>query len=627
MRWRLDGNGIVWDVRKDANLPHEDHLEMSGRKVSLIVRYGVGEGGRLFLKRHLVWPMLRTIPNNTHASFRLDAEDAWLPSMEMDGTAVEEYPEVIRFDGVLDIDCRTQGALRIRRRLFPCVDARSMCETVTVTNTGGKPCRVVINNNGKETYGRGCNGVYVVCALMTPSAERVLQSGETMEYGLQISARLANEPYERLDAAAELLRRQARVAELQAPLDLHTGVAEIDAEYKMCKLRTGESIFDTHGGPMHGPGGDSYYAATWCNDQVEYAGPWFAFTGDKLALDASLNAYRHYMPFMGPDFHRIPSSVIAEGFDIWEGAGDRGDAAMYAYGATRFVLASGRRDFAITLWPGIKWTLEYCRRKVNEKGVVASDSDELEGRLPHGDANLNTSALYYGGLTLGAKLAAELGETQLVAIYQKQACELEKAIESHFGRTLHGFKTYQYFDGCDVPRSWIGIPLCMGIETRAESTVAAMFSPYLWNGEGMLSQEGDKITWDRSLLYGFRGAFAAGYGATVMDKFQAYSASRLLGEHVPYPVEAWPEGNRRHLAAESALYCRIVTEGMFGIVPQGLRSFIVKPWLPDGCKCMVLRSIRAFGHEFDIVADAKRTLLVENGRETVVNDKLIKLED
>ena len=79
---------------------------------------------------------------------------------------------------------------------------------------------------------------------------------------------------------------------------------------------------------MHGPGGDSYYAATWCNDQVEYAGPWFAFTGDKLVLEASLNAYSHYMPFMGPNFHRIPSSVIAEGFDIWEGAGDRGDAAM-----------------------------------------------------------------------------------------------------------------------------------------------------------------------------------------------------------------------------------------------------------------------------------------------------------
>jgi hypothetical protein len=41
---------------------------------------------------------------------------------------------------------------------------------------------------------------------------------------------------------------------------------------------------------------------------------------------------------------------------------------------------------------------------------------------------------------------------------------------------------------------------------------------------------------------------------------------------------------------------------------------------------MELRSIRAFGHEFDIVADAKKTLLVENGCETVLNDNLINLE-
>jgi hypothetical protein len=65
-----------------------------------------------------------------------------------------------------------------------------------------------------------------------------------------------------------------------------------------------------------------------------------------------------------------------------------------------------------------------------------------------------------------------------------------------------------------------------------------------------------------------------------------------------------------------------VTEGLFGIVPQGLRSFIVKPWLPDGCNCMELRSIRAFGHEFDIVADTKRTLLVENGRETPIEKEV-----
>lgn len=615
MRWNLDGNGIIWNVREDKYLPHEDHMEMSGQKVSLIVHYGADKDGGLVLRRRLVWPMLRTIPNNTHASFSVDAEESWLPVLTAGGRPLSEYLERVRFDGALEFTCGSHCGLRIVRRLFPSVDSRSVCECIEVTNTGASPCRIAVANNNREVYGRGCNGVYIVNALMTPREGRELRPGETFSFGLQLSARLANEPFEPLDAAAELRRRMARVAELQAPLDLRTGIAEIDAEYRLCKLRAGESIFATRGGFMHSPGGGSYYAATWCNDQIEYAGPWFAFTGDALALEASLNAYSHYMPFMGPDYHHIPSSVIAEGYDIWEGAGDRGDAAMYAYGATRFVLASGRREFAVKLWPGIRWTLEYCRRQLNECGVVKSDADELEGRLPHGDANLNTSALYYGGLTLGAKLAAELGETSEAEIYSRQAAALESAIDTYFGRTIRGFRTYRYFDGCDVLRSWIGIPLCMGIGTRAAETVDAMFSPYLWNGEGMLSQEGDTVTWDRSLLYGFRGAFASGFGEKVMDKFRAYSASRLLGEHVPYPMEAWPEGDKRHLAAESALYCRIITEGLFGIVPQGLKSCSVSPWIPDGCGEISLRSIRAFGREFDIVANRKETVIVEDGRE------------
>ena len=58
-----------------------------------------------------------------------------------------------------------------------------------------------------------------------------------------------------------------------------------------------------------------------------------------------------------------------------------------------------------------------------------------------------------------------------------------------------------------------------------------------------------------------------------MEHMAYYSQQRLLGEHVPYPIEAWPEGNQRHLSAESALYCRIVTEGIFGIRPTGFNSF------------------------------------------------------
>ncbi|MDR2982626.1 MAG: hypothetical protein LBV12_10320, partial [Puniceicoccales bacterium] len=94
-----------------------------------------------------------------------------------------------------------------------------------------------------------------------------------------------------------------------------------------------------------------------------------------------------------------------------------------------------------------------------------------------------------------------------------------------------------------------------------------------------------------------------------------YSNQRLLGEHVPYAVEAWPEGNQRHLSAESALYCRIFTEGLFGIRPTGLRSFDCTPRLPEGWPEMKLQQIFAFGQVFDIsVSRSGEKLKVEISR-------------
>jgi cellobiose phosphorylase len=74
----------------------------------------------------------------------------------------------------------------------------------------------------------------------------------------------------------------------------------------------------------------------------------------------------------------------------------------------------------------------------------------------------------------------------------------------------------------------------------------------------------------------------------------------LLGEHVPYAVEAYPEGNQRHLSAESGLYCRIYTEGIFGIRPTGFNSFDMTPRLPKDWNNMALRNIHAFQNNFDL---------------------------
>ncbi|MDP4291506.1 MAG: hypothetical protein Q8908_10535, partial [Bacteroidota bacterium] len=90
-----------------------------------------------------------------------------------------------------------------------------------------------------------------------------------------------------------------------------------------------------------------------------------------------------------------------------------------------------------------------------------------------------------------------------------------------------------------------------------------------------------------------------------------------LGEHVPYPVEAYPEGNQRHLAAESGLYCRIFTEGLFGMRPTGLHSFNLIPRLPKEWNHMALRNVHAFGASFDIE-------VVRNGNKL---DVAVKTED
>ena len=299
---------------------------------------------------------------------------------------------------------------------------------------------------------------------------------------------------------------------------------------------------------------------------------------------------------------------------------------MIAYGAARYALARGDRAEAEELWPLIEWTLEFCRRKLTPDGVVASDSDELENRFPSGDANLCTSGLYYDALISATYLGKEIGKpNSQVQSYRKQAAELRKAIENHFGYEIEGFHSYRYYDGNDILRSWICIPLTVGIYDRAEGTIDALFSPRLWTDDGLLTQAGTETFWDRSTLYALRGVFAAGATEKGLEYLEKYSYRRLLGDHVPYAIEAWPEGSQRHLSAESGLYGRIYTEGIFGIRPIGFRSFEMTPHLPAEWEYMNLRSIRAFGQDFDIEvkrSGAKLDVLVKNDAGTVLHKQV-----
>jgi len=528
--------------------------------------------------------------------------------------------------GILKSSSNINGNIHVTREFFPSTDKPLAIEKFTIENASARDITVDVEDfekNSRSHREKSLYDVYEITARTTGSGIYTLKPKEKLTFAVLFTGRKISDPPLVVDIEKELSQRLKFVDQMFNNLTFTSPDPVLNRMFDFAKIRAMESIYETKGGLVHGPGGGRYYAAIWANDQAEYTNPFFAYTGYSTAIESGIVSWQWFSKYMNPEYKPIPSSIIAEGTGFWNGAGDRGDQAMIAYGATRFALALGERNTAEEIWPLIEWCIEYCKRKINKEGVVTSDSDELEGRFPAGKANLCTSSLFYDALNSASYLGKDLGKSpKLIAQYRAMAKELKASIEKYFGSEMDGFDTYRYYDGNDVLRSWICIPLTVGIFDRSQGTIDALFSPKLWTDQGLLTQAGSTTYWDRSTLYGLRGVIAAGAVDQGLKYLIDYSNTRLLGNHVPYAVEAWPEGNQRHLSAESALYCRVITEGIFGFRPLGLNAFSVTPQLPSGWNEMSLKNIIAFGGKtIDISVKRSEKRISVN---FVVNGKQVK---
>ena len=637
-RWKIQTDGSIdWVI--DNRLPHNDHIEMGGEKVALWMQYGVDTSGKTLLNRTLVFPTHRLLPQRTIAHMTYDVKDEELPRFIINdrlfktgvfNAAVQpDYPEKvtsIRHKGIMEINSELgrDRTLKLRRTFFPSINKPMAVEKWVFTNTGKQAVKIEMEYLKTETAPaaiRTKEGPHRFIISTINDGERTLQPNDSVVFAITYQATRGNEQPLVADIKTEEQARKNRVEEILSHLQLETPDPVLNTMFAFAKIRATESIYNTKAGYMHGPGGLRYYAAIWANDQAEYVNPYFAFSGDDIANRSAMNSYRLFARYMNPDYKPIPSSIIDQGDGTWHGAKDRGDMAMIAYGAGRYALTYGNADSAKVLWPLIEWCLEYLKRQLNESGVVKSNSDELENRFPAGKANLNTSSLYYDALVSAVLLGRQLNVSKdQISKYEEQARQIRNNIENYFGKTVEGFNTYRYYEGNDTLRAWITTPLTVGIFDRKEGTIAALFSPRLWTEDGLASLAGNKTFWDRSTLYGLRGVFAAGETEKALEFLKYYSQRRLLGEHVPYAVEAYPEGNQRHLSAESGLYCRIFTEGMFGIRPTGFTSFDLTPRLPKEWNKMALRKIKAFQNDFDVEVerngkDKLSVIVVKGGSE------------
>ena len=86
-------------------------------------------------------------------------------------------------------------------------------------------------------------------------------------------------------------------------------------------------------------------------------------------------------------------------------------------------------------------------------------------------------------------------------------------------------------------------------------------------------------------------------------------------EKMCYAVEAYPEGDKRQLAAESALFVRVITEGMMGIQPESLESFSFTPRLPEDMPHLYLSKLHIAGHCWDIRVEREAWSVLRDGEQ------------
>ena len=636
--WKVTSNhSIAWDIAKEKRLPHSDNIEMSGKLISAIVSYTIDENKQLHVSRDILFPQLRRYlyagePDykNYRAYLRGTIKDDVLPVLTIANSIVlPGIVDSITINGKLNFYHHAASGLKIIRTILPAMNDRLLVEKWTILNTCDTALSLKIGSNTLQQQENGWHGLYTRNMYSDAVQQINLLPNKPYSFGIYFSAKLNNETAVTTGWQKAESERDIFLKTVQTNLVVHTPDSILNTLFYFSKIRAAESIFKTSMGLVHSPGGGNYYTGIWANDQAEYSGPFFAYLGYNTGVQAAMNAYKMFLKNIPTDGGKIWASFEMDGA-LPCCAKDRGDAAMLALGASHFSLASGNKAFADTLWPLIEWGLAYCDKMKNSEGVITSASDELEGRFPTGTANLSTSSLYYGALKYAISLATAMGKpAKMIKGLSAKKLALAIAIEKYFGANIKGLDTYKYYKENTTLRSWICLPLVMGINNRREQTLDALFSK-LWSPNGVITEltDGEKAEqtfWDRGTLYSFTGAFKAGAADRGLEKLKSFSTTRLTGFQVPYVVEAWPEGNMAHLSGESALYCRVFTEGILGLEPISFTSFSLQPNLPAAWNNYSQKNINAFNAVFDIniVTQGNLLELTVSNRGTVVTQKEI----
>jgi hypothetical protein len=148
---------------------------MSGEQLSAVLRYGVDANGAFVLERSFIWPMLRTLPNNTHASLMRRFEwDLLKDMLVLNGRRIgPEKVKSMTLDGVLTVVSEfaypNNGKLELTRSFFPSPTRAAFCEYYVLRNGGQGPLSIETPESRtilRTESSKGVEGEYIIEAAL-----------------------------------------------------------------------------------------------------------------------------------------------------------------------------------------------------------------------------------------------------------------------------------------------------------------------------------------------------------------------------------------------------------------------------------------------------------------------------
>ena len=191
--WALDpdGNAIEWKV-DSSSYGHTDHIEMAGKQIATVLRYGINNDGSFGIDKSLVFPMLRTIPNDTHASFQRRVTHDIVKDLAIGRNPMKEKVKSIRIaDGCLEVESHLNGnrmgELQLIRRYFPSTDNRGFIELYTAKNIGNNAVELEIPSIDMRLTTNAAEGIDAPFTVHVTSAGKggvALAPGESVDFSV-----------------------------------------------------------------------------------------------------------------------------------------------------------------------------------------------------------------------------------------------------------------------------------------------------------------------------------------------------------------------------------------------------------------------------------------------------------